>query len=166
MNAIDLRDPCWYRALSLTERLASLRGGRQATDEVAIDAAGAERRLRRWRDREPFATDGFFARRLAADGMDEADLRRLLGEPIEAVRDRVPGPPDWLVELDRAFSRPDASQPPSSRAGGGHPLDGFLEVIAPMIDRGRDRLRGGIEAIGRRYGARRSIPRRWSGPFT
>ena len=104
MHSLDLHHPSWYRALTLTERLASSRQDRPATGDVAVDAGRAERRLRRWRDQDPFATDGFFARRLAADAMDEDDLWRLLGEPIEAVRDRSPAPPHWLLELDRALS--------------------------------------------------------------
>jgi hypothetical protein len=99
MHSLDLDHPSWYRALTLTERLESLRQDRPATRDVAVDAGRAERRLRRWRDQDPFATDGFFARRLAADAMNEDDLWRLLGEPIEAVRDRSPAPPHWLLEL-------------------------------------------------------------------
>jgi type 2 lantibiotic biosynthesis protein LanM len=152
MHALDLHHPSWYRALTLTERLASLRQDRQAARDVAVDAGRAERRLRRWRDQDPFATDGFFARRLAADGMNEDDLWRLLGEPIEAVRDRSPAPPDWLLELDRALSR-SASAPTSlPEEASGPPLSDFLEIVRPLISQGRDRLREGIEVLSREQG--------------
>ena len=158
MHSFDLHHPSWYRALTLTERLASLREDRQAARDVAVDAGRAERRLRRWRDQDPFSTDGFFARRLAADGMNEDDLRRLLGEPIEAVRDRSPAPPDWLARtgpgLFPARCRADPRRP---RTASGHPLAGFLEIIEPLISQGRDRLREGIEVLA--PGARRAAVR-------
>jgi hypothetical protein len=133
MHSLDLHHPSWYRALTLTERLASLREDRQTARDVAVDAGRAERRLQRWRDQDPFSTDGFFARRLAADAMNEDDLRRLLGEPIEAVRDRSLAPPDWLLKLDRAFSRPVSTPTPPAAEASGHPLAGFLEIIEPII---------------------------------
>jgi type 2 lantibiotic biosynthesis protein LanM len=152
MHALDLHHPSWYRALTLTERLASLRQDRAATRDVAVDAGRAERRLRRWRDQDPFATDGFFARRLAADGMNEDDLWRLLGEPIEAVRDRSPSPPHWLLELDRAFSRPTAAPTSLPEELSGRPLSDFLEIVGPLISQGRDRVREGIEVLSREHG--------------
>ena len=152
MHALDLHHPSWYRALTLTERLASLRQDQQAARDVAVDAGRAERRLRRWRDQASFSTDGVFARRLAADGMNEDDLWRLLGEPIEAVRDRSPAPPDWLLELDRALSRPAAAPTSLPEGASGPPLSEFLEIAGPLISQGRDRLREGIEVQGREHG--------------
>jgi hypothetical protein len=152
MHSLDLQHPSWYRALTLTERLASSRQDRPATGDVAVEAGRAEQRLRRWRDQDPFATNGFFDRRLAADEMTEHDLRRLLGEPIEAVRDRCPAPPHWLRELDRALSRPAAAPTSSPEEASGRPLSGFLEIVGPLIRQGRDRLREGIEVLGREHG--------------
>jgi hypothetical protein len=152
MHSLDLQHPSWYRALTLTERLASLREDRQTARDVAVDAGRAERRLQRWRDQDPFSTDGFFARRLAADAMNEDDLRRLLGEPIEAVRDRSLAPPDWLLKLDQAFSRLDSAPTPPPEEASGHPLAGFLEIIEPIISQGRDRLREGLQVLGRERG--------------
>ena len=51
MHALALHHPSWYRALTLTERLASLRQDRQAARDVAVDAGRAERRLRRFANR-------------------------------------------------------------------------------------------------------------------
>ncbi len=152
MHTLDLQHPSWYRALTLAERLASLRQDRQTARDVTVDAGRAERHLRRWRDQDPFSKDGYFARRLAADGMNEDDLRRLLGEPIEAGRDRAQAPPDWLVKLDRAFSRPAPAPALPTEEANGHPLAGFLEIIGPIIDQGRDRLREGIEVLARERG--------------
>jgi type 2 lantibiotic biosynthesis protein LanM len=153
MHGLDLRHPSWYRALALTERLALLHEGPETARVLVIDADRAGRRLRRWRDQAPFPKDGWFARRLAVDGLDEDDLRRLLGEPAEAVRDRSPTPPGWLIELDQAFSRPVSAPGSLPETAKEHDLAGFLGVIEPLIERGLDRLREGIEALGRGRGS-------------
>jgi hypothetical protein len=153
MHGLDLWHPSWYRALTLTERLGLLREGPETARDLAIDADRAGRRLRRWLDQVPFPKDGWFARRLAADGLDEDDLRRLLGEPAEAVRDRSPTPPGWLIELDQAFSRAVSAPGSLPETAKEHKLAGFLGVIEPLIGRGLDRLREGIEALGRGRGS-------------
>ena len=55
MHSLDPHHPSWYRALTLTERLASLREDRQPSRDLSVDvdAGRAERRLRRWRDQDP-----------------------------------------------------------------------------------------------------------------
>ena len=166
MHSIDLRHPSWYRALTLTERLASLRGDRQS-------GPGCRRRRRSRRatpaalaGSDPFSTDGFFVRRLAADAMNKDDLRRLLGEPIEAVRDRSRSPGLAARDWTGPFPGPLPPPPSPPERGERHPLAGFLEVIEPIISQGRDRFARGDRGPGpgvRR--ACRSIAGRWSGSF-
>src|SRR5215212_5511483 len=98
------QDPTWYHAVTLTERLASLRTVQTTRSHVAVAEDLAERRMQRWRSQRPFTTDSYFAQRLAIDGIAEDELLSLLGEPIETVRDRFPVPPAWLVEFAKAFS--------------------------------------------------------------
>ena len=83
-----LQSPAWHRATMLAERAASLHSRPRGADRVEINHASAARRLERWRSGPPFDDDARFAQRLAQDSLTEVDLRRLLGEPIEAVRDR------------------------------------------------------------------------------
>src|SRR5690242_19707543 len=89
----------WYHAVTLTERLATLRAVQCPTWDRGVDAALATRRMQRWRAQAPFATGSVFAQRRAMDGMTEDELLCLLGEPMEAIRDRFPAPPPWLEEL-------------------------------------------------------------------
>src|SRR5688572_25003411 len=103
MDPLIFEHPDWHKALTLTERAAALRRAPGlSTDNDAL----AERRLARWRGQEPFASDGFFARRLASDGLTETELRALLGEPPEAMAARDPAPLPWLKTLFEAFTRP------------------------------------------------------------
>src|SRR5437764_1018276 len=92
----------WYRATTLTERIASLRGG---SDKQYHHNELAKQRLQRWKEQLPFNKDSaYFAQRLAMDLLTEDDLLALLAEPVEALRARCELPPVWLAELQQAFA--------------------------------------------------------------
>lgn len=139
--------PDWYKALTLKERAAGLRG--EADPVPASDETAAERRLARWRGQDPFASDGFFARRLASDGLTEDGLRALLSEPAEAVAKREAAPPPWLVALQEAFTcpAPESFPEPVSES----PSVGFLNAIRPLLNTAYSRLLDGIRDIEARY---------------
>lgn len=147
MDPSLFESPDWYKALTLSERAAALR--RSPGSSAAIDEALAERRLARWRAQEPFPEDGFFARRLALDGLTEDELRVLLGEPAEAIRDRETERPAWLTALEEAFTRPAPERFPEIPSES--PSIGFLNVIRPLLDAAYSRLLAGICEIGTRY---------------
>lgn len=139
--------PDWYKALGLSERATTL--GRSPRHGALADEALAARRLARWRGQEPFSSDGFFARRLALDGLTETALHALLGEPAEAVRERETESPAWLNALEEAFGQPaPATFPvvPSESSS-----IGFLNAVRPLLDTEYSRLLDGIREIGRRY---------------
>src|SRR5262245_48910445 len=148
MNHPCFQDPAWYHAITLTERIASLHTFQRTTPNGAVDAERAERRLQRWRSQAPFITDSYFAQLLAIDGISEDEFHYLLAEPIEAIRDRFPAPPTWLVELAQAFSRSPSpnsiSLPETLRS---KEMAGFLEAVEPVIGQARDRLQEGIKAL-------------------
>src|SRR5262245_1928489 len=116
MDPTFFNDPEWYRATTLTERAASQVSAPPRL-QPPHDADLAGRRLRRWRSGPPLAEGPAFARRLALDGLSEERFLALLSEPIEAVRDRFPRPPDWLTELAESFSSPRWSRPVVLPAG-------------------------------------------------
>ena len=133
--------PAWYHAITLTERIASLRTVQRKMLNGEMNTDLAERRMQRWRSQPPFTTGSYFAQRLAMDGISEDEFLYLLGEPIEAVHGRFPAPPAWLAELAQAFSRPAASDSiPLPEALRGQEMAGFLDAIEPLISQGRDRL--------------------------
>jgi len=135
-------------ALTLAERLAAWQRCPEEVPE-AYDPELARRRLEAWRSQSPFDQDDLLARRLAADGLDEARWERLLGEGREALVRRLDGPPSWLSFLDAAFADP---RPPSLPELSGVPgvpphLVHFLSLAAPLVGRGISRLREGIRGL-------------------
>ncbi len=141
--------PEWYRALTLTERAGAL--GHRADTLAHDDAVRAMCRLRRWREQTPLADDRYFAQRLTVDSIDEAGLRRLLGEPIEAVRDGLSQPPAWLQDLADAFARhADAATTPLATPGNRENAP-FLDLIAPLIARAGGRVDAGVGALAGAY---------------
>jgi type 2 lantibiotic biosynthesis protein LanM len=151
MNQNRFESAAWYRALTLTERLASLRANGDAEPAVPGNAELAEKRLRRWREQNPFPSDAIFAQRLALDGIGENELRTLLGEPIEALRARTTDPLAWLEAIKQAFALPavDAALPMPETLQGQATI-GFLQAIAPLIQRGREQVRAGVQTLVQR----------------
>ena len=141
----------WYRAASLNERAAALRQSKEGGPGICYDETRGSRRLRRWREKANFKDDRFFIERLKAEGLDEEQLRRLLGEDAEAVRSRTAEIPVWLANWVNAFSNADRIESPVARLAKDqwrdHPSLAFLTAIAPLIRQGRERLRAGVEAL-------------------
>ncbi len=136
----------WYKALTLSERAAPLR---RSGSTPAVDDALAERRLNRWRGQRPFSQDGFFARRLALDGLSEDEIRILLGEPVEAIRERETEIPAWLTTLAEAFTHPAPERFPEQPSE--RPAIGFLNIVRPLLDRAYSRLLAGLREIAARH---------------
>jgi len=135
-----------WRALTLSERAHA-----PAPEETAEPDELARFRLGQWRELSPFRSGDALARRLADEGLDQPSFERLLAEPAEAVGKRLPRPPGWLAELTAAFADPSPRLeplllPPALRDD---PAAGFLELVRPLIDRARGRLREGIGTICR-----------------
>ncbi|HEX2222973.1 MAG TPA: type 2 lanthipeptide synthetase LanM, partial [Thermoanaerobaculia bacterium] len=136
--------PDWYKALTLGERAASLRSAPPA--ETAADEALAERRLARWRGQEPFASDGFFGRRLALDGLSEDDLRALLAEgPVELAARVGDEPPPWLNALAEAITQPAPESFPAVAPP--IPSSSFLNAVRPLLDTAYSRLLSGLRDL-------------------
>lgn len=149
-------DPQWYRALHLAERTQALRASQGRTSEV--DGERAERRLARWRSQKGFAVAGRFERRLAAEGVEEAELRQLLGESSEGLAARHPEPPPWLRRVLEALAEPgdEATELP--------PED-FTWLVAPLVRAARTRLHGQARELAGRYAQAPFNPERVDGLF-
>jgi type 2 lantibiotic biosynthesis protein LanM len=150
VNQEGFYTPKWCHAITLTERIASLRTIRHRTRKVETNADLAKRRMQCWQAQAPFTTGSYFAQRLAMDGISEEDFLYLLGEPIEALHDRFPTPPYWLAEFARAFSRPpvdDTNSIPLSEMLRGRGAAGFLVAVEPLIRKARERVLAGIQEL-------------------
>src|SRR6266478_3179058 len=95
----------WFHAATLAERVAADPYGE--TGPVAMDDR-TEYRLQEWKTQAPFSDPSYFERRLAFDNLTETHLRRLLGEPVEALQQRLVGSPPWLTRVRLALISPHA----------------------------------------------------------
>ncbi len=142
--------PAWYHALTLAERIASLRAVEHNRPPVEINAKLAQQRMQRWREQLPFEKDSYFTGRLALDGVTENEFFNLLGETIEAVRERLSSPPAWLPEIEQAFARPASSythqlSPPEILQR--QETTGFLYIVEPLISHGCDQLHERVQKL-------------------
>src|SRR5690242_20670845 len=80
----------WYHAITLAERIASLRPEEMtaSSPDLASNKQGLKK-LQRWKEQAPFEKGSLFADRLAMDNITEEDLLALLAEPIEALQERL-----------------------------------------------------------------------------
>ncbi|MBW8879539.1 MAG: type 2 lantipeptide synthetase LanM family protein [Acidobacteria bacterium] len=139
-----------YRALALAERAAAPRNGALAKAAATEVDALARLRLAQWQELSPFRSGDAFARRLADDGLDAVSFARLLAEPAEDAGARLPQTPAWLAEVAAAFAEPGSAtaEPfPWPEEMGEDSAAGFVELVRPLVDRARARLRAGIERI-------------------
>ncbi|MEE1786426.1 type 2 lanthipeptide synthetase LanM family protein [Streptomyces sp. SP17BM10] len=111
------------------------RAGNDGTAELAERTERAARKLERWRAQAPFDRDGWFERRLAADGLDPDALHALLAEHPDALADRL-GPLPWAERLAAAFTTPATLDVPEDHA--------FARLVAPLLADARDRLRAAV----------------------
>lgn len=145
----------WAAAATLAERIEALRAAGPPR-EGEVDFERARRRLRRWREQAPFGSDEVFARRLAAEGIDEDVLLRLLGESAESARERATSTPDWLRHFGAAFEgQPSSAEPspetPRPAASYGAAGNGFLMVADPLLRRALRRFQEGVARLAREH---------------
>ncbi|HEV7783983.1 MAG TPA: type 2 lanthipeptide synthetase LanM family protein, partial [Thermoanaerobaculia bacterium] len=142
-------------ALTLDERAALPE--RPATGE---SGGRARKKLERWRSQAPFSSDGYFLRRLAQSGLDEAELLALLDETPEALAARAgfaAAPPGWLRELEAAFrlALPGAPLPFSLEESEVR----LLTLASPLIqEAGRRIAAAALELSSQRSGGGRPLP--------
>lgn len=146
MIQFSFQDPAWSHAVTLTERLASLRTIESQSNHFQVNAEIANRRLGQWRSQNPFTTDNPFTQRLAVAGLTEDEFRLLLGEPIEAVHGRSPDVPPWLKEIARAYAQVEEVAPLPELLSNVHVV-GFLSLVEPLIQQSYSDLLAGVKAL-------------------
>lgn len=148
MEQSVFHDPAWYQAIPLVERIAALRISRERAPASTVNADMAKKRVERWRAQPPFTSATVFTQRLALDGLSEADFLYLLGESAEQLSQRLAARPAWLADLACAFARPVASEPLALPVPpGAEKTIGFLNLIAPLIERAREQIRESVAAL-------------------
>ncbi len=135
-------EPDWYLALHGAERVADLRRAGVPVAAADFDPEAAEWRWRKLRSQSPFSDPAFIARRLAMDGLTEAELVTLLGEGGGTVQERARGVPGWLQILHEAFRDFAGGELPALPAALQQDRSaGFLNVAGPLIRWGYERVR-------------------------
>ena len=151
MDETFFLSPQWYNAATLAERIESLRPG--DLDSLVIEEDTLQT-VSLWRQQSPFDADSWFRKRLQLDGLDEDLFIRVVGQPAADIKVRNPVSPPWLATLAEAFSRPcDISAVPlfaPDRVRGAQTI-GFLNLVAPLIRLGLERVRRGAERIKDEY---------------
>lgn len=124
----------FYRALSLRERLASLRAN--DSSHCSIDDECAARRQQRWRAQPPFDSGDYLALRLALDGITDHEWDVLLGESTESLQGRIGATPAWLTMIWEAGESSGDGQrlclPHADDNDAGRTL-AFLEAVRPFL---------------------------------
>jgi type 2 lantibiotic biosynthesis protein LanM len=135
--------------MTLVERIAVLQedGNNELGSQEISERA--RKRLDRWRSQVPFVTGDLFNHRLAADGLTDEMLLRILNEPEESLRTRTAVAPEWLTDVIEAFSSDEFSHgallqqislEPQTSDEAQKGLHGFLAVVLPLINQGFARL--------------------------
>ncbi|MBV9020937.1 MAG: type 2 lantipeptide synthetase LanM family protein [Ktedonobacteraceae bacterium] len=149
------QNPTWYHALSLAERIASLRAStHDASFSTPQYTERAARRLQAWKTQKSFDQGRLFANRLAMDGITEDDLYFLLAEPIAALQSRylhTSSTPDWLATLVEAFEDYSTDDVMFQQMATEQSFAPYLLPILPLIRHGFDRLLAGIQVLYQQY---------------
>ncbi len=131
------------RAATIGERLPVAAAGLPSPEAVA--------RLMRWRSQPPFADEGQWQARLAADGLLETDLLTLLGNPGPALWRKLSAR-TWMRLLKQTMLAdadfPDCLMPGRTRDG-----MGLARLCAPLMIEAKARLQAGLNELAARPGA-------------
>ncbi|ABA24949.1 Lanthionine synthetase C-like protein (plasmid) [Trichormus variabilis ATCC 29413] len=134
MKKFNYEDATWYRAVSLTERIAAM------SLTAPLNADLGQRRFQRWRMQSPFMNEALFVQRLAIDGLKVDDFCYLLGQTAPQI------PQAWLGKLTAVFSNPEDEEIIEIQ-GLPDPHLGLLNAIAPCIRQGMMQLRVGVDNL-------------------
>jgi type 2 lantibiotic biosynthesis protein LanM len=145
----------WYRAATLSERVALLHTGAHHPASSSQEAREkALRRLQRWKEQAPFDQETFFTDRLELDGLNEQELLALLAASVQPEQAKQPAPPPWLVWLQQAFAEFETlrGQPlPPLSAGISSASTDFLFVIKPLLQYGLHQFESGVQSLVKRF---------------
>jgi class II lanthipeptide synthase len=147
----------WYRAVTLSERLAGPAVAAASLPPEPIEHLDAdvvrrlEYRVASWKSQKPFDRGEHFQHRLSLDNLTEEELRRLIREPLADIRARFSTTPDWVATIEAALSSTPTFEFHDflSNRLKRDPLIGFLDAAAPFITLGLRRLEARAEKLAR-----------------
>src|SRR4051812_23947705 len=143
-------DTEWYRALTTSERIESLRtlhSDLQRTETSIKECA--RRRLERWSSWFPHTRQGYPDQLAVKHGISNQHLLHILGEPIECVRARSYAIPGWMRTLNQTLSGMEHCKPDRYAALVDQTTAPFVWLLVPFIVRAQSRLRKGMAELRR-----------------
>ena len=145
-KGIHLESTDWYRAVTLTERIASL--NRKEAMEVELPDELARLRLERGNHWQSQMYENCLSAYLSTNDISEDVFLHILKEPIEAVRDRLSISPQWIKSLRSAFCSADESER-LSFAELTHGIDTvlLLNLVEPLMRQSIHQLRAGLVSL-------------------
>ena len=138
-------DTKWSDALTLRERIALLQDA-QPERTGTNGSAFAERHIEKWRSQYPFTVESNFSDWLNSNGLNEEQFLRVLSTSSEYFQETLPVEPSWIAELRRAYFDLVGLPPTPEESEAG-----FLIMMGPLIERGLERLRNGIQSLGEKH---------------
>src|SRR5690606_18204143 len=141
-----ITSPQWYAATSVDERLDRLKADRLQPGLPAGDQGRAQRLLKKWRNQAPFNGGDYFDQRLRMWGLSEAAFEALLAQPLHTIQRHFSQPPDWLQQIDEAYTQHDAAEWLAAHTDL-QPAAHFLVIAAPLLQRARAQVEAVVEAL-------------------
>ena len=141
--------PTLYQAVTLKERIETLRNNRFTGRRTEIDSVLAKKHLERWSSQLSFKNNFSFAQRLAIEKIEENELLWIYGESVEAVKDRFSRSPQWLEDFFQGLFYQPASHHEEIFNGLNLSTEEtlFISSIKPFICWRLDRLDSEIQAL-------------------
>ena len=140
----------WYKSLTLSERLKSLK---KKTQKIMndLDDNFQQRKIQDWKSKASFTDNDKFIQRLKAESITEQTFIYLLNESAESLEARFPNYINWLLELDRCFL--EFSSYGSNKTTENHTKNtdsiNLLNVIKPLILEKTQRFDEGLKSLAK-----------------
>ncbi len=151
MDANEFCSPEWCHALTLDERVGLLR--QRADAEAPLNETAARRRADHWRLQPPFPEPPYFARRLAAVGLTDAQFVAILGTPAESIGCALPERPVWLDALSQAFCVTPDGRTADEQLSPDLAVASFAQPCEPLVRNFSARLGDHLRRLVERSGA-------------
>ena len=137
----------WYRALTLNERITSLQLDHKSSKNLTKHDVPSNNKINQWKSQSPFDKDNYFAQRLDAANITEAELAYFLHESTEVLKTLCFDLPDWSLKIIQAFDNNFSAHflllDNLEELG----VNGFLYLIKPLIEQGIEQLNGRINSL-------------------
>ncbi|MEM6611443.1 MAG: type 2 lanthipeptide synthetase LanM family protein [Cyanobacteria bacterium P01_C01_bin.72] len=150
MNKLLLKSPAWYHALTLTERISYKSNYKNNYSDFETNKKSARSKINSWKKQPQFQQDCYWKQRLEIDSLTETEIFYIFSESIDNLCCRLQVSPAWLAEIEQAFSSSINDSIFSCNFTAlleEEKSSGFLYIVKPLINKGYQKLLGGIRSL-------------------